>query len=166
MQPTKCVSRGYSAAFRIVSNLFPENRSSYLRDPFDTIAVPICSQNRYYGRIENKRSADKSERKEESDLFARMNTFEGSPDRLDDALRNVREQVLPQLHQHDGFKGLMFLANYKSGELQLMSLWESAQAMRASEEEARHLRAGVAEAGDQDIANVERYDVVLFEALS
>ena len=60
----------------------------------------------------------------------------------------------------------MFLANYKSGELQLMSLWENAQAMRASEEEARRLRAGVAEAGDQDIANVERYDVVLFEAPS
>ena len=99
-------------------------------------------------------------------MFARMNTFEGSADRLDDALHNVREQVLPQLHQQDGFKGLMFLANYKSGELQLMSLWESAQAMRASEEEAKRLRAEVAEAGDQEVANVERYDVVLFETLS
>ncbi|MEJ7816710.1 MAG: hypothetical protein WKF53_16190, partial [Rubrobacter sp.] len=128
--------------------------------------VPICSRSRYYGRIENKRSADKSERKEESGLFARMNTFEGSPDRLDDALRNVREQVLPQLHQQDGFKGLMFLANYQSGELQLMSLWESVQAMQASEEEAKRLRADIAEAGDQDIAGVERYDVVFFEAPS
>jgi hypothetical protein len=140
-----------------------------LRDPFDTIAtiaVPICSQSRYYGRIENERSADKSERKEESGLFARMNTFEGSPDRLDDALRNVREQVLPQLHQQDGFKGLMFLADYQSGELQLMSFWETVQAMRASEEEANRLRTGVAEAGDQEIARVERYDVVLFEAPS
>jgi heme-degrading monooxygenase HmoA len=137
-----------------------------LREPFDTIGVPICSQSRYYGRIKNKRFADKSERKEESLLFARMNTFEGSPDRLDDALRNVREQVLPQLHQQDGFNGLMFLANYQSGELQLMSLWESAQAMRASEEEANRLRAEVAEAGDQEVANVERYDVVLFEMLS
>jgi heme-degrading monooxygenase HmoA len=99
-------------------------------------------------------------------MFARMNTFEGSPDRLDDALRSVREQVLPQLHQQDGFKGLMFLANYHSGELQLMSFWESAQAMRASEEEANRLRAGVAEAGDQEIARVERYDIVLFEAPS
>jgi heme-degrading monooxygenase HmoA len=99
-------------------------------------------------------------------LFARMNTFDGSPDRLDEALRNVREQVLPQLHQQDGFKGLMFLANYQSGELQLMSLWQSAQAMRASEEEAKRLRAEVAEAGEQEIANVERYDVVLFETLS
>ncbi len=143
--------------------MFPENRFSYLRVPFDTIGVPICSQSRYYGRIENKRSADKSERKEESGLFARMNTFEGSPDRLDDALRNVREQVLPQLHQQDGFKGLMFLANYQSGELQLMSLWESVQAMQASEEEAKRLRGEVAEAGDQDITRVERYDVVLFE---
>ena len=90
-----------------------------------------------------------------------MNTFEGSPDRLDDALRNVREQVLPQLHQQDGFKGLMFLADYQSGELQLMSFWESLRTLRASEEEASRLRAGVAEAGDQDIARVERYDVVL-----
>ena len=48
----KCASRRYAAAFRIVSNLFPENRSSYLRDPFDTIGVPICPQSRYYGRIE------------------------------------------------------------------------------------------------------------------
>ena len=123
-------------------------------------------QSRYYGRIENKRSADKSERKEESDLFARMNTFEGSPDRLDDALRRVREQVLPQLHQQDGFKGLMFLADYHSGQLQLMSFWESIRAMQASEEEAKRLRAGVAEAGDQEITGVERYDVVLFEAPS
>ncbi len=99
-------------------------------------------------------------------MFARMNTFEGSPDRLDDALRKVREAVLPQLHQQDGYKGMMFLANYQSGELQLMSFWESSHAMRASEEEADRLRAGVAEAGDQEIARVERYDVVLFEAPS
>ena len=99
-------------------------------------------------------------------MFARMNTFEGSPDRLDDALRKVREEVLPQLHQQDGFKGMMFLANYQSGELQLMSFWENSHAMRASEEEANRLRAGVAEAGDQEIARVERYDVVLFEVPS
>ncbi len=116
----------------------------------------------------NKRSAadNESERKEESALFARMNTLEGSPERLDDALRSVREQVLPRLRQQDGFKGLMFLANYRSGELQLMSFWESAQTMRASEGEADRLRAEVAEAGDQEIARVERYDVVLFEAPS
>ena len=99
-------------------------------------------------------------------MFARMNTFDGSPDRLDDALHNVREQVLPQLHQQDGFKGMMFLANYQSGELQLMSFWEDSHAMRASEEEANRLRAEVAEAGDQEIERVERYDVVLFEAPS
>jgi heme-degrading monooxygenase HmoA len=105
-------------------------------------------------------------RRRSTKLFARMNTFEGTPDRLDDALRRVREQVLPQLHQQDGFKGMMFLANYQSGELQLMSFWEDSHAMRASEEEANRLRAEVAEAGDQEIERVERYDVVLFEAPS
>jgi hypothetical protein len=47
-----------------------------------------------------------------------------------------------------------------------MSLWESVQAMQASEEEAKRLRADIAEAGDQEIAGVERYDVVFFEAPS
>jgi len=61
---------------------------------------------------------------------------------------------------------MMFLANYQSGELQLMSFWENSHAMRASEEEANRLRAEVAEAGDQEIERVERYDVVLFEAPS
>ncbi len=96
-------------------------------------------------------------------MFARMNTFAGSPDRLDDALRNVHEQVLPTLRQQDGFKGFMFLANYQSGELQLMAFWETVQAMRKSEVEAARLRAGVAEAGDQEIESVTRYDVVLSE---
>ena len=42
-------------------------------------------------------------------MYARVNTFEGPPDRIDEAVRNVREQILPQLQRQDGFKGLIGL---------------------------------------------------------
>jgi hypothetical protein len=44
-----------------------------------------------------------------------------------------------------------------------VTLWESEEAMQASEEEANRLREDSAEAADQTVANVERYEVALFE---
>jgi hypothetical protein len=34
-------------------------------------------------------------------MHARVSTLEGPPDRMDEGLRHVREQVLPLLHQQD-----------------------------------------------------------------
>ena len=44
-----------------------------------------------------------------------------------------------------------------------VTLWESEEAMRASEQEADRLREESAEASNQAIADVERYEVALFE---
>src|SRR3712207_4781144 len=37
-------------------------------------------------------------------MYARISTLEGSPDQIDEWLRYLRENVLPQLKQQDGFK--------------------------------------------------------------
>jgi hypothetical protein len=50
-------------------------------------------------------------------MHARMTTMEGSPERLDEGLREIREDVLPQLQQQDGFKGFIVLDNRQSGKL-------------------------------------------------
>ena len=50
-------------------------------------------------------------------MYARVNTFEGPPDRIDEAVRNVREQILPQLQRQDGFKGLIGLVERQDGRL-------------------------------------------------
>lgn len=99
-------------------------------------------------------------------MHARVNTFEGPPDRIDEAVRNVREQVLPQLQRQDGFKGLIGLVERQAGKLIGVTLWESEEALRASEEEANRLRSESARAGDQTIAGVERCEVALFEVSS
>jgi heme-degrading monooxygenase HmoA len=67
-------------------------------------------------------------------IFARISTLEGSPDQVDEGLRHVREQVLPLMQQQDGFKGFIALSDRQSGKVIGVSLWESEQAMRASEE--------------------------------
>ena len=96
-------------------------------------------------------------------MFARVSRFEGSPEGMDEALRHVREHVLPQLQREDGSKGLIALGDRQSGTVLGVTLWESEVAMRASEQEADRLREESAEASNQAIADVERYEVALFE---
>ena len=99
-------------------------------------------------------------------MHARMTTLEGPSDRMAEGLRQIREDVLPQLQQQDGFKGFIVLDNRQSGKLIGFSFWESEQAMRASEEVADRTRRESAEAMSDEIAGVERYEVALFEVLS
>jgi heme-degrading monooxygenase HmoA len=99
-------------------------------------------------------------------MHARMNTMEGSPEQLTEGLREIREDVLTQLQQQDGFKGFVVFDNRQSGELIGFSLWESEQAMQASEELGDRTRRESAEVMDDTIAGVERYEVALFDVPS
>ena len=99
-------------------------------------------------------------------MHARMTTMEGSSERLDEGLREIKEDVLPQLQQQDGFKGFVVFDNRQSGELIGFSLWESEQAMQASEEAGDRTRRESAQTMGDTIAGVERYEVALFEVPS
>jgi heme-degrading monooxygenase HmoA len=96
-------------------------------------------------------------------VYARVSIFEGSPEQIDEMLRQVREVVLPQAKQDEGFKGIIALGDRQSGKTLGITFWESEEAMRASEEDANRLRSVSAEAGGQQIASVESYEVGLFE---
>src|ERR671911_1237829 len=99
-------------------------------------------------------------------MHARMTTMEGSSERLDEGLREIKEDVLPQLQQQDGFKGFVVFDNRQNGKLVGFSLWESEQAMQASEEVGDRTRRESAETMSDTIAGVERYEVALFEVPS
>ena len=96
-------------------------------------------------------------------MHARMSTLEGSTDEMDEGLRDVKERVLPQLKQQDGFKGFIALGNRQSGELIGITFWESERAMQASEEIGDRSRSETAEDTGDTIADVERFEVGLFE---
>ena len=99
-------------------------------------------------------------------MYARVTTLEGTPDKMDDATRHVREQTLPQLQQMDGFKGFVALGDRQSGKLLGVAFWESEETLQATEEAVSGVRSGVAEAAGGTVAGVEHYEVVVFEAPS
>jgi heme-degrading monooxygenase HmoA len=94
-------------------------------------------------------------------VFARVSTFTGTTDEVDEAIRQVRENVLPRVEQLDGYMGAYFLVDRQNGKSLSVTLWESEEAMRASEEAANSLRSEVADALGTQMVGVERYEVAL-----
>jgi heme-degrading monooxygenase HmoA len=99
-------------------------------------------------------------------MYARVNTIEGSPDRMDDATRHIQEQTMPQLRQMEGFEGFVALGDRQSGRVIGVAFWESEEALRATEEALSSVRSGAAEAAGGTLASVERYEVLFNEAPS
>jgi hypothetical protein len=96
-------------------------------------------------------------------MYARVNTFEGSVDRMDDGIRDMQERIVPWTREMDGCKGAIALVDRESGKTIGITLWENQDKMLASESEAASLRSGSAEALGTRAPTVERYEVVIWE---
>jgi heme-degrading monooxygenase HmoA len=92
-------------------------------------------------------------------VFARVSTFTGTSDEVEEAIRQAREDIVPRLEQLDGFRGAYLLVDRQNAKTLAVTLWESEEAMRASEEEANTLRSQAAEALGTQMVGVERYEV-------
>lgn len=96
-------------------------------------------------------------------MFARVSTFQGSPDAVDEGIRALREEVFPEAKQLPGFAGLLVLVDRDSGKSLGVTLWQTEQAMRDSEEAGNQLRDHTAQIGGGRIASVERFELALLE---
>jgi hypothetical protein len=97
-------------------------------------------------------------------MYARHVTVRGTPDRVDEAVRSVRENVLPVLQACAGFKGQLLLVDRNKGEAIGISLWDSEDNMRASEEKVAAARQQTAdEVGASSAPEVALYELPIFE---
>ena len=96
-------------------------------------------------------------------MYARVNTFEGSAERVDEGIRHMEEQILPQVREMDGSKGLIALVDRQTGKTLGITLWESQDKMLASETQAAGIRSASAEAMGTSSPQVERYEVAIWE---
>ncbi len=103
--------------------------------------------------------------KGDGSVFARVTKFEGSPERLDELRYAVVERILPAVRRLDGFAGALVLADRQNGNVQVVVLWESEEAMSASEDSAYWFRTYGAEAAGERITGVERYEVIFSEVV-
>lgn len=96
-------------------------------------------------------------------MFARVSTYQGDPASFDESVRIADQKAAPLVREMDGNLGLMVLADRSSGRSISITLWESEEALKASEEAANKLRSETsAEQGDE-ILGVERFEVVIDE---
>lgn len=93
-------------------------------------------------------------------MHARLSTYAGSPEGLDEMARGF-EQTTDQLREMDGFAGGYVLVDRNTGKAATITLWTSEQAERASAEQANRMRSQVAQAADHTIESVDAYEVAL-----
>jgi heme-degrading monooxygenase HmoA len=97
-------------------------------------------------------------------MHARVSTYQSAPEQLTDAVvDNMRANILPRVFEMDGNRGAIFLMDRETGKQLSITLWESAEAMRASEEKANHLRGDAVQTTSGNVGNVERFEVSVAE---
>jgi heme-degrading monooxygenase HmoA len=82
-----------------------------------------------------------SESERRRGMHARVSTFEGPSEKVDELSRIATERVVPSLKQMDGYRGVLALADRRSGKVLAVTLWESEEAMLQSEGAADRLRS-------------------------
>jgi hypothetical protein len=96
---------------------------------------------------------------------ARVSLLEGSPESIDTGLDKTRGDTLPKVRAIDGNVGAIGLADRENGRVSMITLWDSADSLRASAQEADQLRQRTADMSDQKISNVALYEVSMAQTV-
>ena len=73
-------------------------------------------------------------------MYARSTTVRGDPQRIDDAIAYVRDDVMPTVQHMSGCVGLSMLCDRDSGRCIVTTAWADETAMHATEESVRPMR--------------------------
>jgi hypothetical protein len=94
-------------------------------------------------------------------MHARVSTYQGTSDSIDRAL--AQEEVVPVVRGMDGNRGLIYLVDRESGKSLSITLWDTAEALKESEQAANRLRRESSEASGETIEGVDRFEVAWYE---
>ncbi len=95
-------------------------------------------------------------------MFARASTIMGKPERIEDGIRDYKEQTIPTLRKITGFKQALFMVDRKSGKMVSITFWDSEKDLQASTAAANKLRAqGAQGSGTTQPPAVDIYEVAV-----
>ena len=94
-------------------------------------------------------------------MFARITTFYAADPlpHWELELRHRMMVLVEGLHQMDGYEGLYVFMDHQSGKAVIITLWESEEAMRRTEEAVKALRKEMAGGLAASIVEVGHYEV-------
>jgi len=92
-------------------------------------------------------------------MYARIGTWEGTPDELERWTHRSRTEVAPQVRSEPGSRGVLLLLDREQQRALTITLWESGELMAASEAHRAALQHGTTEASGARVKTA-RYEVV------
>ncbi len=94
-------------------------------------------------------------------MHVRISTVTGAS-HIDEGVEFLREEVVPQLQQQKGFRGLSASGDRTAGVVTVLSVWETEEDLAASESAADKARGNAVEVMGGK-ASVERYEQAVWE---
>jgi hypothetical protein len=93
-------------------------------------------------------------------MFARVTITQGNPDQFEQTVRYLQEQLIPSVKGMPGLVAGYWLGDRQTGKGLAITLWETAEALQASEAQAGQVRSQGVQAVGAALQGVERYEVV------
>jgi hypothetical protein len=92
-------------------------------------------------------------------VFARLSSYQGAPVPTRGDITPRANEILEQIRDLAGFRGLFLMVDRASGKSVSLTLWQDEQTMRASESLTNRIRQESAAREGERIVRVERFEV-------
>jgi heme-degrading monooxygenase HmoA len=92
-------------------------------------------------------------------MHARTTTLVAMPSSVDAGIAYARDAVMPKVESLDGYVGLSLVADRSSGRCIITTAWESEEAMRASGDAVKEVRARAAEIFVGSSLDVDEWEI-------
>ena len=98
-------------------------------------------------------------------MYARSTTLTADPQRMDDGIRMVRDEIMPAVQSMPGCLGLSMLVDRTSGRCIATTGWDSAEAMAATADRVMDMRRRAMESmGGRDMS-VDEWEIAAMHRL-
>ncbi|HXV56499.1 MAG TPA: hypothetical protein VD704_01400 [Gaiellaceae bacterium] len=98
-------------------------------------------------------------------MHARVTTYEGPPERMEEGIRIYREEVIPWLRDSTGFRGWIALLDHEASRAFSITFWATKEAMADEAATGSALRDELAANIGATMIGLEEYEVAAAEAL-
>jgi hypothetical protein len=97
-------------------------------------------------------------------MYARLISFSGAdPEKRENALRIIRETVIPTLREYDGFAGYLALYDEENRRARAVILWESKETAEAAEDTLAERRVQMASGVGLTVESADLYEALVVE---
>ena len=93
-------------------------------------------------------------------MYARLTTFQGTANKITEAIPVVENDVIPGIKVLAGFKHGYWFADRKSGRMLDLTLFETDAELQSTEAAASQIRRNFGDKLGYEVKNVERFELI------